>query len=103
MTGVQTCALPIYRQHNDKYINDDKCPSHDGFADNIDYVHIKGQPIPTKRKDAVSGWPCVVIGAICETWFNTAEPICGTEPSAGTSERLDSTGFSDGPYVSTNH
>jgi hypothetical protein len=43
----------------------------DGFADNIDYTGI---PIP-KGKDAVSGWPCVVVGAVCEAWTTAAECI----------------------------
>ena len=82
----------------------DKPNNHDGFADNIEYTHIEGQPIPnTKREATNSGWPCVVVGGFCETGANPTEHVYGTEPSTGASERLDSTGPSDGSYVSTNH
>jgi hypothetical protein len=79
----------------------DKHADNDGFADNIDYI---GNPYPsTKGEDAVSGWPCVVVGGFCETGTSPAERICGTESSTGTAERMGDAGFSDEPYVSTNH
>ena len=85
----------------DKLVDDDKCPNHDGFSDNLDYV---GNPYPdTKGKDTVSGWPCVVVGGICETGTSPTKHVCGTESSAGTSERMGDAGLSDGSYVSTNH
>lgn len=50
--------------------------SQDGFSDNLEYTGI---PIPTpKRKDAVSGWPCVVVGAVCETWTTAGERVLRT-------------------------
>jgi hypothetical protein len=65
--------------------NEDRCPNHDGFSDNLDYTGI---PYPsTKGKDAVSGWPCVVVGAVCETWDNSAERVSGSEHSAGHTKR----------------
>jgi hypothetical protein len=57
------------RQHRDP---DDR----DGFADNVDYTGI---PIPTpKRKSTKRGWPCVVVGAVPETWVSTTERILRT-------------------------
>jgi hypothetical protein len=61
-----------------KACNERSCPNEclgdqDGFADNIDYTGI---PIPApKGKGAVSGWPCVVVGAVCETWTSATERI----------------------------
>jgi hypothetical protein len=86
--------------------NDRVCPNEcigdkDGFADNIDYV---GNPIPTssKRKDAVSGWPCVVVGAICETWTTATERILRTTASGwDTKQHTDAGLNNDGP-VATN-
>jgi hypothetical protein len=87
--------------------NDRVCPNEclgdkDGFADNIDYTGI---PIPTpKGKDTVSGWPCVVVGAICETGTSAAECVSGSEHSAGHTERdTNARPEFDGSYVSTNH
>jgi hypothetical protein len=54
----------------------------DGFADNIDYTGI---PTP-KGKDAISGWPCVVVGVVCETWTTAAECIPRRPDSARTPE-----------------
>jgi hypothetical protein len=51
----------------------------DGFADNINYTGI---PIPTpKGKNAISGWPCVVVGAFCETWTTATERVPRSEHS----------------------
>jgi hypothetical protein len=62
--------------------NDNK---HDGFSDNLDYTGI---PIPaTKREGKVSGWPCVVVGAICEAWDTTTERVSRREHSAGHTEQ----------------
>jgi hypothetical protein len=48
----------------------------DGFADNIDYTGI---PIPTaKRESAKRGWPCVVVGAIPETWSDASKCVPGS-------------------------
>jgi hypothetical protein len=82
----------------DKPINDDKCPTH---ADNP--VNHIGNPYPsTKGEEHIGGWPCIVIGDHRETSSKTTERICGTESSAGTTERMGNAGFSDGSYVSTN-
>jgi hypothetical protein len=90
-----------------KLCHTDSCPNEclgdkDGFADNIDYTGI---PIPTpKGKDAVSGWPCVVVGAIPETWDNSAERVSGSEHSAGHTERdTNARPEFNEPYISTNH
>jgi hypothetical protein len=52
-------------------------PEQDGFSDNLEYTGI---PIP-KGKNAVSGWPCVVVGAVCETWTTTTEHVLRTTAS----------------------
>jgi hypothetical protein len=56
---------------------------HDGFADNIDYTGI---PTP-KGQSKVSGWPCVVVGVICEAWTTAAERVSRGEHSAGRTEQ----------------
>lgn len=92
-----------------KVCNERTCPGQckgDGFSDNLDYVHIEGQPIPTspKGKATVSGWPCVVVGAIPETGVHATECISGLEHSEGDTERdTNARPESDGSYVSTNH
>jgi hypothetical protein len=63
--------------------NERVCPNEclgdkDGFADNIDYTGI---PIPTKRESKKLGWPCVVVGAVCETWVTATEHILRTTAS----------------------
>ena len=90
-----------------KVCNDRVCPNtckgdSDGFADNIDYTGI---PIPSpKREAAVSSWPCVVVGAVCETSNTAGECVSRSEHSAGDTERHpDARPESDGSYVSTNH
>jgi hypothetical protein len=65
--------------------NDRVCPNEclgdkDGFADNIDYTGI---PIPTKGQSKKLGWPCVVVGAICETWVDSSECVSGSPDSSG--------------------
>jgi hypothetical protein len=72
----------------------------DGFADNIDYTGI---PIPTpQRKDAVSGWPCVVVGAVCETWTSASERILRTTASEwDTKQHTDAGLNNDGPAATT--
>jgi hypothetical protein len=69
---------------------------HDGFSDNLDYTGI---PIPsTKGKNAVSGWPCVVVGAICETGTSAAECVSGSEHSGRDTEQHTDAGLNnDGP------
>jgi hypothetical protein len=81
--------------------NDRVCPNEclgdkDGFADNIDYTGI---PYPTtKGKDAVSGWPCVVVGAVPETWVTATECISGSEHSGRSTEQHTDAGLNnDGP------
>jgi hypothetical protein len=76
--------------------NEDRCPNHDGFSDNLDYTGI---PYPsTKGKDAVSGWPCVVVGAVCETWTTATERILRTTASGWNTEQHTDAGLNnDGP------
>jgi hypothetical protein len=85
---------------NDRVCPDECLGDKDGFADNIDYTGI---PIPTpKGKSAVSGWPCVVVGAICETWVGSSECVSGSEHSAGhTEQRTDAGLNNDGPAATT--
>jgi hypothetical protein len=53
----------------------------DGFADNIDYTGI---PIPAaKGQSKKLGWPCVVVGAVCETWVDSAECVSRSPDSSG--------------------
>jgi hypothetical protein len=72
----------------------------DGFADNIDYTGI---PVPTpQRKDTISGWPCVVVGAVCETWVSTAERILRTTVGEwDTKQHTDAGLDNDGPASTT--
>jgi hypothetical protein len=72
----------------------------DGFADNIDYTGI---PIPTpKRESKVSGWPCVVVGAVCETWTTASKCVSRGEHSAGYTEQHTDAGLdNDGPAATT--
>jgi hypothetical protein len=88
------------RQHNDKHDgNEDRCPDHDGFSDNLEYTGI---PIPTQRKDAVRGWPCVVVGAVCETWTSPAEHVLRTTASEWNTECNTDAGLNnDGPVTTT--
>jgi hypothetical protein len=70
----------------------------DGFSDNLDYTGI---PIP-KGKGAISGWPCVVVGAVCETWTTASECVSRGEHSAGHTEQHTDAGFNnDGPSAAT--
>ena len=82
------------RQYRDPDTNND------GFSDNLDYTGI---PIPTtQRKDAISGWPCVVVGAICETWTTASERVSRLEHSEGHTERNTDAGLdNDGPASTT--
>jgi hypothetical protein len=67
-----------------KVCNERSCPNEclgdkDGFSDNLDYTGI---PIPAaKGKNAVSGWPCIVVGAVCETWTTATEHVLRTTAS----------------------
>ena len=72
----------------------------DGFADNIDYTGI---PIPApKGKDAISGWPCVVVGAFCETWTTASERILRATASKWDTEQHTNAGLNnDGPAATT--
>jgi hypothetical protein len=78
----------------------DGSPNQDGFADNIDYTGI---PIPSpQRKDAVGGWPCVVVGAVCETWTSATERILRTTASEwDTKQHTDAGLNNDGPVTTT--
>jgi hypothetical protein len=83
--------------------NDRVCPNEcigdeDGFADNINYTGI---PYP-KGKDAVSGWPCVVVGAICETWTSAAERVLRTTASEWDTKQHTDAGFNNDGPVATN-
>lgn len=88
-----------------KLCNERSCPNEcfgdkDGFSDNIDYTGI---PIPTpKRESKKLGWPCVVVGAVCETWVTTTERILRT--TAGewdTKQHTDAGLDNDGPAATT--
>jgi hypothetical protein len=85
-----------YRDVPDANGNEDRCPNHDGFSDNLEYTGI---PIPSpKREGKVSGWPCVVVGAVCEAWTTASERVSRGEHSAGHIEqhidaRLNNDGF----------
>jgi hypothetical protein len=58
------------RQHRD-------IAEQDGFSDNLEYTGI---PIPTtKREGKKLGWPCVVVGAICETRTSATESLSRSE------------------------
>jgi hypothetical protein len=84
------------RNSTDADGNEDRCPNHDGFSDNLDYTGI---PIPTpQRQSKEFGWPCVVVGAVCETWNTAAECVSGREHSEGNTERDTNAGLdNDGP------
>jgi hypothetical protein len=83
--------------------NDRVCPNEclgDGFSDNLDYTHIQpeGIPYPAKRESKKLGWPCVVVGAICETGTTTAEHILRTTASGwDTKQHTDAGLNNDGP------
>jgi hypothetical protein len=68
---------------------EERTRSQDGFSDNLEYTGI---PIPTaKRKNAVSSWPCVVVGAVCETWTTAAEHVLRTtDGGRDTKQHIDS-------------
>lgn len=83
----------------DRQYRDIPDADHDGFSDNLDYTGI---PIPApKGKDAISGWPCVVVGAIPETGFTTSECVSGREHSAGHTERNTDARFNNDGSAST--
>jgi hypothetical protein len=70
----------------------------DGFSDNLDYTGI---PIP-KRKNAIRGWPCVVVGAVPETWITASECVSRREHSAGHTEQHTDAGLNnDGSAATT--
>ena len=65
----------------DRQYRDVSDTGNDGFADNIDYTGI---PVPaTKREGAKRGWPCVIVGAVCETWVDASECISRSPDSSG--------------------
>jgi hypothetical protein len=77
------------RQYRDPDTN------HDGFSDNLDYTGI---PYPAKRESKKLGWPCVVVGAICETGTSAAEHILRTTASGwDTKQHTDAGLNNDGP------
>jgi hypothetical protein len=80
----------------DRQYRDPADTNQDGFADNIDYTGI---PIPApKGKGAVSGWPCVVVGAVCETWTSATKRILRTTASEwDTKQHTDAGLNNDGP------
>jgi hypothetical protein len=83
-----------------QYRDPDTDTDHDGFSDNLDYTGI---PVPTsKGKDAVRGWPCVVVGAVPETWNTTAERVLRTTTSEwDTKQHTDAGLDNDGPAATT--
>jgi hypothetical protein len=83
--------------------NERDCPDEclgdkDGFSDNLDYTGI---PYP-KGKTTISGWPCVVVGAICEAWTTARECVSRREHSAGhTEQHIDAGLDNDGSAATT--
>jgi hypothetical protein len=70
----------------------------DGFSDNLEYTGIS----TPKGKNAVSGWPCVVVGAISQTWVSTAERILRTTVGEwDTKQHTDAGLNNDGPAATT--
>jgi hypothetical protein len=84
----------------DRQYRDPADTDNDGFSDNLDYTGI---PIPApKGKNAVRGWPCVVVGAVPETWVTTNECVSGREHSAGHTEQHTDAGLNnDEPAATT--
>jgi hypothetical protein len=84
----------------DRQYRDSDNGNKDGFADNIDYTGI---PIPTtKRESKERGWPCVIVGAICETRTSATERVPGSEHSAGYTKQHTNAGLNnDGPAATT--
>jgi hypothetical protein len=84
--------------------NESVCPNEclgdkDGFSDNLDYTGI---PIPnSKGKNSVSGWPCVVVGAICETWTTATERILRTTASGWDTKQHTDAGLNNDGSVAT--
>ncbi len=79
--------------------NEDGGPVKDGFSDNLEYTGI---PIPTpKGKNAVGGWPCVVVGAVCETWTTTTERILRTTASGWNTEQYIDAGLNNDGSIAT--
>jgi hypothetical protein len=78
----------------------DPDPNNDGFSDNLDYTGI---PIPApKRESKKLGWPCVVVGAVCETWVTTTERILRTTAGEWDTEQHTDAGLNnDGPAATT--
>jgi hypothetical protein len=80
--------------------NEDGCPVKDGFSDNLEYTGI---PIPIpKGKNAVGGWPCVVVGAVCETWVSTAERILRTTVGEWDTKQHTDAGLNNDGSATTN-
>jgi hypothetical protein len=95
--GNKTCP------ESGKVCNERSCPNEclgdkDGFSDNLNYTGI---PIPTtKGKNAVRGWPCVVVGAVCEAWTTATEHVLRTTASEWNTEcNIDAGLNNDGPVA----
>jgi hypothetical protein len=82
----------------DRQYRDVPDADHDGFSDNLDYTGI---PIPTQRKDAVRSWPCVVVGAVCETWTTASERILRTTASEWDTEQHIDAGLNNDGLAAT--
>jgi hypothetical protein len=53
--------------------------------------------VTAKREGKVSGWPCVVVGAICKAWATATECVSRGKHSAGdTEQRIDARLNNDG-------
>ena len=66
MTGVQTCALPIYNVHcstiyNSNVMEATKCPSTDEWIKKIWYIHTMEYYSAIKRNET---------GSFVETWMD---------------------------------
>jgi hypothetical protein len=82
-TASSTATTSPSGSTTNRQYRDPADPDQDGFADNIEYTNIEGPPLPanTIGKDEVSSWPCVVVGAVPQTWVSTAERILRTTAS----------------------
>jgi hypothetical protein len=70
----------------------------DGFSDNLDYTGI---PYP-KGKSTVSGWPCVVVGAVCKAWTTARECVSRSEHSTRNTEQHTDAGLNNDGSATTN-
>jgi hypothetical protein len=80
-----TAASPGGSTTTDSQCRNSADSDQDGFSDNLEYTHITGTT--PKGEDAVSGWPCVVVGDICEARVSAAEHVLRTTASQWNTEQ----------------